>query len=220
MSGLRKNVAGQVVKAQLTSKTDGGAVTSGTTTVYVTIDDGTQTAGSGTVAHKGNGEWKYLLTQAETNGTNVSVTWVNSSAVNVTKEYFTVGYDPTAANLPANVAQWDGSNVAAPDTAGCPKVTIKSGTGTGEVSLSAGLVALASAEYTSIADALLKRDWTAVTGEATRSVLNALRLLRNVWTISGGTMTVTKEDDTTTAWTGTAPPDNPAAPLVGQLWPR
>lgn len=53
------------------------------------------------------------------------------------------------------------------------------------------------------ADALLKRDWTAVTGEAARSVLNALRFLRNKWSISGGTLTVTEEDDTTTAWTGT-----------------
>jgi hypothetical protein len=51
------------------------------------------------------------------------------------------------------------------------------------------------------ADGLLKRDWTSVTGEAARSVLNALRVLRNKWSISGSTMTVTKEDDTTTAFT-------------------
>jgi flagellar capping protein FliD len=53
------------------------------------------------------------------------------------------------------------------------------------------------------ADALLKRDWTAITGEAARSVLNALRSLRNKWSISGLTLTVTKEDDTTTAYTST-----------------
>lgn len=52
------------------------------------------------------------------------------------------------------------------------------------------------------ADALLKRDWTAVTGEAARSALNALRFLRNKWSISGGTLTVKKEDDSTNAWTG------------------
>jgi hypothetical protein len=51
------------------------------------------------------------------------------------------------------------------------------------------------------ADALLKRDWTAVSGEAARSVLNALRWLRNRWGISGGTLTVYKEDDSTSAWT-------------------
>jgi hypothetical protein len=51
------------------------------------------------------------------------------------------------------------------------------------------------------ADGLLKRDWTSVTGEAARSVLNALRTLRNKWSISGTTLTVTKEDDSTTAYT-------------------
>jgi hypothetical protein len=51
------------------------------------------------------------------------------------------------------------------------------------------------------ADALLKRDWTSVSGEAARSVLNALRAVRNKWTISGTTLTVTKEDDSTTAYT-------------------
>ncbi len=51
------------------------------------------------------------------------------------------------------------------------------------------------------ADALLKRDMSAITGEAARSPLNALRWLRNAWSISAGTLTVKKEDDTTTAWT-------------------
>lgn len=51
------------------------------------------------------------------------------------------------------------------------------------------------------ADTLLKRDWTSVTGEAARSVLNALRILRNKWSITGSTLTVTKEDDSTTAFT-------------------
>lgn len=50
------------------------------------------------------------------------------------------------ANAPVNVAQWNGTNVATPDTAGYPKITIKSGTGTGEVSLSSGLVALSSSQ--------------------------------------------------------------------------
>lgn len=62
------------------------------------------------------------------------------------------------------------------------------------------------------ADALLKRDWTSVTGEASRSVLNALRFLRNKWSIISGTLTVTKEDDTTSAWTG-AVTTNPSDPV-------
>jgi hypothetical protein len=54
---------------------------------------------------------------------------------------------------------------------------------------------------TDIADTLLKRDLSAVTGEAARSPINALRRLRNKVSVTGGTATVTKEDDTTSAWT-------------------
>lgn len=45
-----------------------------------------------------------------------------------------------ATTVDANVTKWSGTNVAATDTAGYPKVTIKNGTGTGELSLSSGLV--------------------------------------------------------------------------------
>ena len=62
---------------------------------------------------------------------------------------------------------------------------------------------LAADALTAIADAILKRDFSAVTGEASRSLLNAARFLRNKWDAPSGTLTVTKEDDTTTAWTGT-----------------
>lgn len=65
-----------------------------------------------------------------------------------------------------------------------------------------------------IADALLTRDWTAVTGEAARSLLNALRFLRNKWSIAGTTMTVTKEDDVTTAWTSTLTTSGSAEPVT------
>jgi hypothetical protein len=68
-------------------------------------------------------------------------------------------------------------------------------------SISADIDALPTA--TENADALLKRDWTGLTGEATRSVLNALRSIRNKWSISGTTITFTKEDDVTPAFTAT-----------------
>jgi hypothetical protein len=64
------------------------------------------------------------------------------------------------------------------------------------------------------ADALLKRDLTAVTGEAARSPLNALRFLRNKWTVAAGVLTVFKEDDTATAWTGAVTGDAAANPIV------
>jgi hypothetical protein len=66
------------------------------------------------------------------------------------------------------------------------------------------------------ADALLKRDWTAVTGEAARSVLNALRFIRNKFstTATPGSVTVYKEDDTTVAYTKTVTTDPSADPIV------
>lgn len=73
---------------------------------------------------------------------------------------------------------------------------------------------LDSAEHTSIADALLKRDMSVVTGESARSPLNALRFLRNKWSISGTTLTVTEEDDSTTAWTATITATNGADPVT------
>ncbi len=44
---------------------------------------------------------------------------------------------------PANVDAWNGAAVATPDTAGYPKVTVKDGTGTGEIDTSGGKVLLA-----------------------------------------------------------------------------
>jgi hypothetical protein len=65
------------------------------------------------------------------------------------------------------------------------------------------------------ADALLTRNWASVTGEASRSVLNALRLLRNKWSTSGSTLVVTKENDSTIAWTATLSTDSAADPITG-----
>lgn len=73
---------------------------------------------------------------------------------------------------------------------------------------------LDSAEHTNMADALLKRDMSVVTGEAARSPLNALRFLRNKWSIGGTTLTVCEEDDTTTAWTSTITATGGADPIT------
>lgn len=50
---------------------------------------------------------------------------------------------------------------------------------------------------------MFKRDFTGMAGEAARSMLNALRHIRNRWEIVSTTKTVYKEDDTTSAWTST-----------------
>lgn len=74
---------------------------------------------------------------------------------------------------------------------------------------------LTSGERTSIATALLTLDLSTVTGEAARSVLNAVRFLRNKWSILLGVLTVTKEDDTTAAWTASVTTDSSAQPITG-----
>lgn len=118
-----------------------------------------------------------------------------------------------------NVSRWLNTAAAAPNTAGKPLVDVDLWKGsapnalqTGRVdsyigALAAAVIAagsFAAAALDAIADGLLKRDMSAVSGEATRSPLNAFRFLRNKWSISGGgsALTVFKEDDVTNAWTG------------------
>jgi hypothetical protein len=67
---------------------------------------------------------------------------------------------------------------------------------------------------TEIADAVLKRDWAQVTGEASRSVLNALRHIRNRWYMSGLNLVVTKEDDATQAWSAAVGTNAAADPIT------
>lgn len=74
---------------------------------------------------------------------------------------------------------------------------------------------ISSGGLNAIADALLKRDFAAVSGEAARSALNALRFLRNKWSVAGVTLTVTKEDDLTAAWTAAITKDAASDPVVG-----
>jgi len=96
-------------------------------------------------------------------------------------------------------------------------VTIQTfGTSGSIVSIPATLAsgAINSDELNNIADALLKRDWTGLTGEGARSVLNALRAIRNKTSVSGDTLTVTKENDSTTAWTAVLTTDALAEPVV------
>lgn len=53
----------------------------------------------------------------------------------------------------------------------------------------------------SVDPTVLVADWDGITGEADRSILNALRILRNKWEIVDGVLLVYKEDGTTVAWT-------------------
>jgi hypothetical protein len=64
-------------------------------------------------------------------------------------------YIQLSAQMNANVTQYLGNAVPAADTAGYPKVTIKNGTGTGELALTSGNVALTSAGNTAVVTELM-----------------------------------------------------------------
>jgi len=75
----------------------------------------------------------------------LTVKWYDPNAVCVPQEYVVlsaVAYESMCGSgaIPANVTQWASANVATPDTAGYPKVTVKNGTGAGELSIAAGAV--------------------------------------------------------------------------------
>lgn len=75
--------------------------------------------------------------------------------------------------------------------------------------------AIDQASILAIVDSLLKRDMSAISGEAARSLLNAIRKLMNKWSILGTTLTVTKEDDSTPAFTQTITVSPGADPISG-----
>lgn len=73
---------------------------------------------------------------------------------------------------------------------------------------------ISSASLDDIAEALLKYDFSSISGEATRSVINALRKLMNKIAIEGSTLSIYKEDDTSVAFTQTVGTDASAEPLI------
>ncbi len=88
---MKKNVASQKIGAQLVNATDGSAFT-GSVTVYVTGDAGTQAAGSvgsGACTHEGNGYHTYAPAQAETNYDIIGFTFTGTGAVPATVQVFT-----------------------------------------------------------------------------------------------------------------------------------
>lgn len=87
---MKKNVASQVIGVQMVSATDGSAFT-GSVTVSVTGDGGTQatgSVGSGACTHEGNGFHTYAPAQAETNYDHVAFTFTGTGAVPVTVQVY------------------------------------------------------------------------------------------------------------------------------------
>jgi len=106
---MKKNVSGQTIGAQLIALSDGSNVVSGTTNVFVTGDGGTQSAGSATVTHEGNGYWSYTPTQSETNFDHVAFTFVNSLAVSATIQTYTTFPQTADINIDSRLNNLDAS---------------------------------------------------------------------------------------------------------------
>jgi hypothetical protein len=66
-----------------------------------------------------------------------------------------------------------------------------------------------------LADVVLNRDFADIDDTNARTALNALRLLRNKYTIAGTVLAVTKEDDTTPAWFSSLTTNASAQPITG-----
>ena len=87
---MKKNVSGQKVGCQMVSASDGSAFT-GSVTVAVTIDAGTQatgSVGSGACTHEGNGYHTYAPAQAETNGDLLAFTFIGTGAIPATVQIY------------------------------------------------------------------------------------------------------------------------------------
>ena len=88
---MKKNVASQAIGAQMVSASDGSAFT-GSVTVYVTGDAGTQalgSVGSGACTHEGNGYHTYAPAQAETNYDLIAFTFTGTGAIPATIQVYT-----------------------------------------------------------------------------------------------------------------------------------
>jgi hypothetical protein len=94
---MLKNTGSQTICFQAVSTTDGSAVTTGTPTVYVLGDGGTQSSGGGAKTHEGQGTWSYVPSAGETNYSHVVYTFVLSGAINHAINVYPSTFDYTAA---------------------------------------------------------------------------------------------------------------------------
>lgn len=130
---MQKNVAGQRIGVQMVSASDGSAFT-GSVTVYVTGDAGSQaigSVGSGVCTHEGNGYHSYAPAQAETNYDLIAFTFVGSGAVPVTVQVYTAINPVTAVPTAAANATAVRSELGLTGSLDDAFAAISSGTGTG-----------------------------------------------------------------------------------------
>lgn len=90
MTGLIKNLASQNMTYTLLDNATGNVIVSANSiNGWVTKDNGTQASAAGTFSVKGNGQYNYAPTQAETNATDVGFLFVATSAIPVNYDFHT-----------------------------------------------------------------------------------------------------------------------------------
>ena len=173
-------------------------------------------AGIAASAMNGKGDWNigktgYSLTQAfPTNFSAMSLT--AGGLVTLAGVTHTGAVIPIVSTLTGHTAQ-TGDNFARIGVAGAGLTAL------GDLRI-ANLDATVSSIPTAIqnADALLNRDMNTGTDSGSptvRTPRQALRFLRNKWTLSGTTLIVKKEDDITDSWTGIVTTTAGADPITG-----
>ena len=107
-------------------------------------------AAAGTVSEIGNGFYKIALTTADTGTLGDLAFHCTATGADPTDFIDQVAANVLGDTLPANVAQWSGSAVAAPTTAGIPDVNVKniagSAVNTGAAQLGVNVVGYATGE--------------------------------------------------------------------------
>lgn len=94
---------------------------------------------------EGDGPYSLILTAGELDGKVTTIQVVDQTGTKVWVDkvinIYTYGDSSAFHSVPGvNVTQWNGTAVATPHTAGYPIVTVKDGTGTGEIDTTAGAV--------------------------------------------------------------------------------
>src|SRR6185369_12811576 len=194
----KKNVAYRVVFPILDA--DGDLVTGATgLDSEVSKDQGTFTdcTNEATEIATASGMYYLDLSSTEMNADCVAVIVKTTSSGAKTTPI--VLYPQEAGDIRVDCTTWLGQTIAAVDTNGYPKVTVKNGTGSGEIATTSGGVALTSAGNTAVVTELMG---TVVENNGSHTFKTWLRSMMSVLigrdTISGSTITYKTPDNAKT----------------------
>ncbi|HXC05790.1 MAG TPA: hypothetical protein VNZ86_13605 [Bacteroidia bacterium] len=195
-----------------------GVLSSGGSTGQGIVAAGGATSGSGIYAYAaGGGDGMHLVGASNGNGINAAGNGSGNGVLGVG--------GGTGGGISGVGGATSGSGIFGTATGNGAGMSL---TGVGQSSLSAdqGISGPTAGLFdantkNAIADSALIRDWTATTvavGQpASRSTMNALRPLRNGFTISGSTISYLEEDGITTAWQSTATTSGTAQLIVDNV---